>query len=243
MCAGKRFTMPLAVLAVSLIVAMLVPSAAALGGSVTAGGWMASWDSGLDDVLGLTALSTGTDTVSFNKFAQFTNSPNADGAFEPLVITFQQVSPSAKKFILINQESVVNQTGLDWTGFTFMLAPPAGNGLGFDDANTFPAISSQSFSISPFTTHSLSTNGKELTLGGGVVPAVPIGQNVWNPGQISGALWIKGAPFVDGSRSFELKEIPVGTAVPLPAGVYPGMAMMSFLGLCVLRKRGGSTGK
>ena len=239
MCAGKRFSViPLAFVAGLMVVAAL-PSASALGGSVTAGGWMASWDKGLDDVLGLTPLSTGADTVSFNKFAQFKNGPNADGAFEPLVITFQQVSASAKKWILINQESVVNQTGLEWSGFTFMLAPPAGNGLGFDDANTFPAISSQSFSISPFTTHSLSANQKELTLSGGVVPAVPLGENVWNPGQISGALWIKGAPFIDGSRSFELKEIPSASAVPLPAGVYPGMAVMGFLGLCILRKRGG----
>jgi hypothetical protein len=237
---GKRFAMktPLAGLAAVVVVAML-NVAPALGGSVTAGGWTASWDKALDEVLGLTALSTGADTVSFNKFAQFTNPPNEDGAFEPLVITFQQSSPTAKKWILINQESVVNQSGRDWTGFDFVIAPPAANGLGFDDGKTFPAISSQSFSISPFTTHELSADGKVLSLGGGTVPTLPIGENVWNPGQISGALWINAAPMLNGmSRSFELKEIPTtAAAVPLPAAIWPGMALMGLLGAGKLRKR------
>jgi hypothetical protein len=211
--------------------------APALGGSVTAGGWTASWDDALDDVLGLTALSVGADTVSFNKFAQFNNGPGDDGAFEPLVITFQQSSPDAKQSILITQESVVNQTGTDWGGFKFILNPIAGNGLAFDESNTFPAIGA--FSIDPFTTHVLSGDGKELTLGGGVVPTLPIGENVWNPGQLSGALWIDAAPLQSGSRSFEFKEVPTaGVPIPLPAGVYPGLAVMGLLGLAGLRKRG-----
>src|SRR5262249_33729221 len=131
----------------------------ARAGSVSAGGWNASWDKSFDDVLGLTALSSGDDTVTFNKFAQFTRGPGDDGAYEPLVITFQQYAPNAKKWIRIGGESVVNQSGLDWTGFRFVLAPPAANGVGFDAGKTF--ASGDSFSISPFTTHALSTNGKE----------------------------------------------------------------------------------
>src|SRR4051812_43418741 len=46
--------------------------APAQGGSVSAGGWNASWDKSFDDTLGLTALSSGDDTITFNKFAQFT---------------------------------------------------------------------------------------------------------------------------------------------------------------------------
>jgi hypothetical protein len=236
---GKRLGITTPLAAIAVVFALGLCAAPALGGSVTAGGWTASWDDALDDVLGLTALSTGADTVSFNKFAQFTEAPGDDGAFEPLVITFQQSSLSAKKFILISQESVVNQTGTDWSGFKFILNPVAGNGLGFDEANTFPAISAQSFSISPFTTHALSEDEKQLLLGGGVVPTLPVGQNVWNPGQISGALWIKAAPLESGSRAFELKEVPTaGIPVPLPAGIYPGMALLGLLGAGKLRKKG-----
>jgi hypothetical protein len=215
----------------------------ARAGSVSAGGWNASWDKSFDDVLGLTALSTGTDSVTFNKFAQFTKGPGDDGAYEPLVITFQQYSPNAKKWIRIGGESVVNQSGLDWTGFKFVLAPPAANGLSFDADKTF--ASGDSFSISPFTNHALSDNGKELTLSGGIVSHEIGNGNVWNPGQSSGSLWINGAALAGGSRSFELKEIPIdppapavtATAVPLPTGVYPGLMLLAVLGAWKMRAR------
>ena len=209
-------------------------------GSVSAGGWNASWDSSFDNVLGLTALSTGDNTVTFNKFAQFTKGPGDDGVYEPLVITFQQYSPNAKKWIRIGGESVVNQSGLDWTGFKFVLAPPAADGVGFDLGKTFAP--SDSFSIAPFTTHALSTNSKELTLTGGTVPHQPIGNNVWNPGQASGSLWINtGALTSGGSRAFEFKEIPIdppaskATAVPLPMGVWSGLMLLAAMGCWKMR--------
>jgi hypothetical protein len=219
-------------------------ASSAHAGSVSAGGWNASWDKSFDDRLGLTALSSGDDTVTFNKFAQFTQGPGDDGAYEPLVITFQQFSPNAKKWIRIGGESVVNQSGLDWTGFKFVLAPPSANGVSFDAGKTFASAGGDSFSTSPFTTHALSDNGKELTLAGGTVGHA-IGENVWNPGQASGSLWINtGVASGGGSRAFEFKEIPIdppapsaATAVPLPMGVYPGLALLAMMGMWKLRLR------
>ena len=223
------------IITVFSIFTLLAPPSRA--GSVYAGGWNASWDKGFDDVLGLTALSTGDDTVTFNKFAQFTRGPGDDGAYEPLVITFQQYSPNAKKWIRIGGESVVNYSGLDWTGFKFVLAPPSATGVSFDAGKTFG--STDPFSISPFTTHALSDNGKELTLAGGTVGHT-IGENVWNPGQVSGSLWINAGSLTSGSRAFEFKEIPIdppanATAVPLPTGVYPGLALLGMMGVWKLR--------
>jgi hypothetical protein len=225
----KRFCIyrPLA-LAVGVLIFLAAP---ARGGHVSGGGWMASWDSSLDNMIGLTLLSTSNDSVSFAAHLQFEGSPNGSAMYEPMAFTFQQTSLNAKPTIMIEQEAVVNQTADAWSGYDFMLEPSAAGGVKFDEQRTFAP--GQSFSIAPFTTRTIEEDGKELYLDGGEMPAAPAGENVFNPGELNGALYIDGAPLGGGTlRTFTLLQGPQGaSAIPLPPASVAGLWSLGALGI------------
>jgi len=218
-------------LALAVGVLMLLLAAPARGGHVSGGGWMASWDSSLDNMIGLTLLSTSNNNVSFAAHLQHEGSPISGADFEPMAFTFQQTSSSAKSMIVIEQEAVVNQTTSAWGGYDFMLTPSAASGVAFDQLTLAP---DHSLSIAPFTTRAIEESGKELYVGGGTMPAGPAGENVWNPGQSDGALYINGAP-LEGPvlRTFTLLQRPSAatTAIPLPPAGIAGLWTVGALGL------------
>jgi hypothetical protein len=140
--------------------------------------------------------------------------------------------------IVINDEQLANNSGADWSGFTMTLAS-LDNNAHFDAAKT--AVGQPNgFSIEPFTSAQFSNNNTLLTVGGGVVPSQPVGQNVWFPGATSGNLWMvdmassSTAPLL----AFTLTEQPVVAAIPLPGAFWSGLAGLAGLGLLgAIRKR------
>jgi len=211
--------------------AVLSLSPLARGGFVSAGGWTASWDPALDELVGLTPLKTASNSVSFAAHLQFVGGPTDSGVYEPVAFTFQQTSLDAKNLVVIEQEAVVNQTADAWDGYGFMLEPSAASGVQFDGKLTFG--SGHNFSIAPFTTHTMEQQAKELYVGGGTIPSGPAGTNVWDPGQFEGALYIDGAPKLGGGlRTFTLLQGPTAlAAVPLPTGGLSGLAVIGVLAL------------
>jgi hypothetical protein len=209
-------------------------------GDVTAGtiilgnsGWSATWSSSRDPVLSMNVDFETSDAIFVEK--QLSVQPgdiNPAGFFDPVVIIFQQISSNPKRYIVINDEQVVNLSGVDWTGFTMTLL---GGAAKFDPVLT-GLNTPDGFSIDPFTTGVFSAGDTVLQVSGGTVPSSPAPNNTWFPGAQSGALWVIGAPGVgaDGLTAFSFKEQPEGLVIPLPAAVLSGLTGLS--GLMALRR-------
>jgi hypothetical protein len=204
-------------------------------------GWTASWDASQDSHLALAVDSVSTDAVYIEKFVTFHPSDfNESGDFiDPVVISFQHSGSSATPYIVLNDEILVNRTGSDWNGFKFTLLSDQNNGqsASFDTAKTGIGTPT-GFTIDPFTTHQYSQDNTILNVGGGTIPAQPVGQNVWFPGTNIGGLVIDSA----GNDSFTLKEQPtLGTtpppAIPLPAAAWSGLSGLVGLALLGSYKR------
>lgn len=187
-------------------------------------GWVASWDSSLDEVVNL-SVDPGSNLV-VEKFADFRS-------FDPIPIVFQQVDPkaSATLAVAIDSEFVFNNTNSPWNAFQMqILSGVTGTGsiASFDPAAT--GIGGPGgFSINPFTEAVFSTDNRVLDLSGGTIGNVPPG-NVWQPGVASGKLYINAVPTASGAlRSFVLKEIPI--AIPVPAAAWTGLSGLVGLGL------------
>jgi hypothetical protein len=204
-------------------------------------GWTASWDASQDSHLSLAVDSVSSDAVYIEKFINFTPSDfNESGDFiNPVVITFQSSGSGATPYVILNDESLVNNTGSDWSGFKFTLLSGQNNGqsVAFDPAQTGIGTPT-GFTISPFTTHEYSQDNTILNVGGGTVPAQPVGQNVWFPGTDMGGLVINSA----GNDAFTLKEQPTTGktppyVIPLPAAAWSGLSGLLGLGLLGSYKR------
>lgn len=213
--------------AAALTVASVTLSGASAAEVVIGGGWKASWDAALDPYVSVVSDGVFGNAVFVQKSAEFTQAPVA-GVFPPIDITFTQIDPVAVSFIVINDESILNSTGVDWTDFHMeLLNSPSAL---FDPAQTStsggpPPIG---FSISPFTTAAFVNGNTRLDIAGGVVAS----GGSWFPGggAFDGQLWIR--PGVESSpplSSFVLREQPT----PEPAS----MALLSLGTLLALRRR------
>jgi hypothetical protein len=217
-------------------------AADAQAGSLQLGnsGWTASWDASQDSHLSLAVDSVSSDAVYIEKFINFNPSDfNESGDFiDPVVITFQHSGSGATPYVILNDESLVNNTGSDWNGFKFTLLSGENNGqpVSFDPVKTGIGASN-GFTINPFTTYAYTQGNTILTVGGGTVPAQPVGQNVWFPGTDVGGLVINSA----GNDTFTLKEQPtIGKtppAIPLPAAAWTGLSGLLGLGMLGSYKR------
>jgi hypothetical protein len=184
-------------------------------------GWTASWDNSFDAYIDVAVDAVRGDSVYIEKFVNFTPAfINQQGNFiNPAVITFQQRDvPSSASHIVLNDESLINNTGKDWNGFRMFLM----GGASFDQA------ASADFSVNPFTLSSFTANSKELDIGGGIVA----NGTVWSPGVASGALWINTC---GSDGAFVLKEQP--QAIPLPAAAWSGISGLIGLALLGSRKK------
>jgi hypothetical protein len=218
----------------------LVATNAAQAGSYALGnsGWTASWDSSNDGRLALNVDGETCDSVFIEKHVTFYDSDiNESGQFiDPVVITFQQTSAHAAQYLVINDESVTNRTGQDWTGFRMTLLPSDGS-VSFDPGLSDISPPGNGFSIDPFTTHDFAQNNSIFTVGGGVVPTAPIGSNTWYPGAATGNLVIDtNAGAFCNEAVFTLKEQPLTCAIPLPAAAWSGLTGLAGLALAGSRK-------
>jgi len=220
------------VLAAAAVVSLgLIPSAKAVSKDLSAFGWMAELDPGVD----LTILSTSNNgiTLSLEKTADFTSGVNADGFIEPLVIAFRQVASNAVPNISIDNEVVTNDSGSDWSGFRFIVeGGVANNGA----VPHFDTAASAGFSTDPFAVSAFSSDSKELTATGGTLPSGAFPANLFRPGEASGALVIAADPFTSGNvaQTFVFKEQPIAgstSLIPLPAAAWTSLSGLLGLGL------------
>jgi hypothetical protein len=193
------------------------------GGTISSG-W--TWDVSAADapMVNLVFISASNGNFYFEKDAELTH------INEPLVITFNKISDNASNLV-INDESVVNHTGTDWSAFRMELSSGSNGGVPnfvFTTSDGAPGIGD--FSIDPFTSFQFYNQNSGLLVNGGVVH----NGETWFPGSESNTgLAIMNTGSV--RQSFVLKEIPV--AIPLPAAAWTGLSTLVGLGLVGARKR------
>jgi len=198
----------------------------AFGGFIDiGGGWRAEWDDSLDPFVSVVSNGVLNDAVFIQKAAQFTQGQEG-GFFPSIPIVFRQMSDEAVRYIVIDDEIIINSTGEDWGGFAMQIV---GNSALFDPVRTANSGGGGpiGFTISPFTTANFSDDLQTLTIGGGVVSD----GDIWFPGDGAddGQLWIDAGPGKGGTRTFFVfKE------TPLPG---PGALGLIVLGLVGGRRR------
>lgn len=225
----------LKVLAAAAVVGLgaFVSSANAATKDLSLYGWMAEMDPGVD----LTVLNQAgnTLTLQLEKSATFT-------AVAPLNIQFFQtaITSQAVSRIIIDDETITNETGKDWDGFRFIVE----GGLSNNGAvPTFDTAASGGFGAAPFTTETVVSN-KEIALSGGVLSSTNFPANRFTPGKTGGDLVINATPFTSGGmhQTFVFKELPtVGVGpgghgnpppvIPVPAAAWTSLSGLLGLGL------------
>lgn len=153
-----------------------------------------------------------TKEATFREIDPFTGAPMA------VTITFRQVLPDAQTAsqIIIDNEMIMNLTGLGWTGFRQILA--LSNNVSFDASSTGMSVGPE------FTTNTLLAGNREMASTGG-------------PGVANNAMWMPGATGdlvinvnlggQDAPITFTLKELPM---VPTPGAAALGLAGLAAIG-------------
>lgn len=198
------------------------------------------WAAFLDDAHGgssvdLTVIDGGTTNtldLQLQKFATFGPNFTSGGDVNPISIVFRQVAANAVPFISIEEENVLNDTGVSWGGFRFILEGGTGG-----VQPSFDTAASAGFSVSPFTTSTFINDNRELRVEGGGAVSSTNGSNLWQPGNAAGALVIDALPFATGSvrQTFVFKEQPI--LIPLPAAAWTSLSGLVAVGLLVGAKQ------
>ncbi len=175
-------------------------------------GWEASFDSSLDAFVDITvddvdfSFDGGTGAVFIQKTAEFRPT------FSTVPIAFNQTDANAVGYIVINDEIITNNSGIDWIGFDFELLD--GLDVRFDP-NPPGGLSAGGFDfIAPFTNDFFSADQMTYTTDTGVVSD----GSQWFPGDgaTNGELTIEVLALGDGIdtpfTTFTLKETPI----PIP---------------------------
>ena len=190
------------------------------------GGWEASWDASLDNLVTVEMVDIAGDGLIVQKTAQFTQPP-AGGMFPSIPIVFRQVAWPAATQIVIDSESIQNSTGVDWDDFHLILL--GGNAV-FDPVATANSGGPApiGWKLAPFAPAAFAAKLKRLDIWGGMVPD----GGLWQPGTdpAGGGLWVDAFPDPDVFTSFTLKETPT----PEPAAMF----LLTSGGAVMLLKRG-----
>lgn len=204
---------------VGALVLSIAPAANAVLVLNLGGGWQATITDDINVDLDVEFVSLPDNMLVIEKFAKFITVDPFTGMPAPVHIVFNQIAPDAETVsrIVITQETIANNTGLDWIAYEQEL-------LG--GVATFNQAESASFSINPFTTTAYDSSFQTVTFSGGVVAA----GSVWTPGADAGGLVIDIDLSGDAPAKFVLKELPL---VPGPAG----LAALGLLGLARARRR------
>jgi hypothetical protein len=225
---SRNFSIKAAAAAAVLSLGMM-SSAKAASADFSAFGWMADTDANVD----LTLLSTSNNgiTLAIEKNATFVNTT-------PLNVTFRQVSASAVPNISIDDETITNESGTDFTGFTFALSGGTSNNGAVPH---FDAAASTGFLTDPFAVGTFNADSTKLTATGGTLASGVFNPGIWHPGLNAGNLVIAAAPFSSGNvnQSFVLTESPTTAtvAIPLPAAAWTSLTGLLGLGLISNAKR------
>lgn len=201
---------------------LLAAVGTAQGGVVNiGGGWQAEWDPSFDGLVQIVSDGVVGDAVFIEKAIEYT------GAFNAVPITFTQIDPNAVSNIVINDEIITNNSGVDWSGFRMQLID--GGDVAFDVAATAGSGGAGpiGFSIAPFTTASFTPDNMQLNIGGGTVAD----GTTWFPGSgaSDGQLWMHVNLTPGQNKVFTLKE----TYIPTPGAV----ALFGVAGLAASRRR------
>lgn len=205
--------------AVFTAVALAVAAQPAVAGLVTHplgnSGWQVSYDDEFITVITDNEDPLGDGFVVVEIAKEFVFGPDPDtGVFPGLTIVFRQTDAEAVDRIAIDEEIIINSTGVAWTDFHWAV-------LNHGDV-LFDTQASADFDVTPFTSKTFSPDATELAADGGVVPP----DGFFHPGRDNGVLWIEanvatGEPFT----TFTLKEFPT----PEPATwlcLLGGMALL-----------------
>lgn len=153
-----------------------------------------------------------TKEAVFREIDPFTGAPMA------VTITFRQVLPDnmTASQIIIDDEMIMNLTGLNWDGYRQILA--LSTNVSFDASSTGMSVGPE------FTTNTLLNGNREMLSNGG-------------PGVANGAMWMPGATGAlvininlagqDTPVIFTLKELPT---VPTPGAVALGAVGLAAMG-------------
>jgi hypothetical protein len=175
-------------------------------------GWMISFP------VGIALVDDGGGSLTLEKAAAF-------DSLEGLSITFNQVSASASSTITITDESITNVSGVPFGGFQFLVLNelPGNAAAATLQPNAFTG------GTSPFTTQTDSPS--TITLGGGTLANNATAK--WGFDSTGGDLAINANPAATGQfKVFDLKEIPLPAAIPIPAAAWTGLS--GLLGLAVI---------
>jgi len=190
-------------------------------------GW--TWDvsAATEPFVNLVFIRTEGNNFFFEKDAEFKN------VTDPIVITFNKIGGASAKTLVINDEAVQNNTGVDWTSFRLDLSSGSNGGtpnFAFVTSDSSPGIGD--FKIDPFTQFQFSNANSTLLLNGGTVKA----GSTWFPGAQSNTGLSIVATGTD--TTFTLKELanagagPGPTPIPLPAAAWTGLS--GLIGLAVV---------
>lgn len=188
-----------------------------LGGS----GWEAVIDDADASVIDIVVDAVTPEAVIIEIAKEFTEGPDpGTGEFPPLDVLFVQIAEDVDTvpYIVIEDETVINSTGFDWTDYHFEII---GGG-----ETAFDADRSSDFATGPFQTRVYSDDFKALWLFDGLVAP----DEIFYPGFGSGALWIA-ADLSDAEPvSFVFRQMPT----PEPATL---VTLLAGAGLVLLRRR------
>ena len=193
-------------------------------------GWQASWDGSLHGLVDVNATVVG-DTLFIQKFCDFRQGP-VNEVIPPILIQFQQIAYPAAEHIVIDDEALINSTGVTWTDFHIELVDPSG-GTVFDPVKTAASGGTGpiGWTVEPFELAVFSSNLKRLDIWGGQVPS----GTTWFPGDGAhdGQLWIDLTPGPNNSGYFVLVEQPTTTGIPEPAT----LSLLALGGLALLKRK------
>lgn len=210
----------------ALLAAVALP-AASLAGPVTknlGGGWQVTIFDPINVDVVTDFVNVQGNLLVIEKFANFVGLDPITGLPKPAQLLFEQIEPDVTTVsrIVLTDEIIVNNSGLDWNLFREELIPTKTGEQVFNQAL------SATFSIDPFTTRTYNDVGSVVDFSGGIVPA----GSTWAPGVENGGLYID--IDLDSSNeafTFVLKEIPI----PEPASAL-GALLAAALGVSARRR-------
>jgi len=156
------------------------------------------------------------DTLYIEPHKTFVEPPEDEDLFLPLVFEFEKISEEAASTIVITDEYIVNDTGVEWYDFHMQLMVSMMNPeAGFDPQYAFDGHQLEEVFYSEY----MGYNGLPIKLSfmnteGGGVPPVPPGEDIFWPGYEQGQVVIVTDPDMQVGDRFALKEMP---SVPEPA--------------------------
>jgi len=156
------------------------------------------------------------------------NRPAQGGFVDPIIIEFQKISTNAALNIIIRDEYIINDTGVEWVDYHMhLISCQTGFNPNFlPDGHQFEEVfygDNYGYNDLPTRLHFVNTEG-------GGVPYSPPGDDVFQPGYAGGQIVIVTDPEMEVGARFGLKEVPT---IPEPAA----LLLLGIGGLMALNRK------